>query len=131
MLNSVVLMGRLGAAPEPRTTQNGTSVLTFSLAVERDFAGQDGKRPVDWITCVAWRQTADFIVKYFDKGDQIAVTGRLQVRPWTDQQGNKRTATEVVVDSAYFAGAKRTQQAPPPADADGYEFEEYNGELPF
>lgn len=131
MLNSVVLMGRLGAAPEPRTTQSGTSVLTFSLAVERDFAGQDGKRPVDWITCVAWRQTADFIVKYFDKGDQIAVTGRLQVRPWTDQQGNKRTATEVVVDSAYFAGAKRTQQSPPPADADGYEFEEYNGELPF
>ena len=131
MLNSVVLMGRLGAAPEPRTTQNGTSVLTFSLAVERDFAGQDGKRPVDWITCVAWRQTADFIVKYFDKGDQIAVTGRMQVRPWTDQQGNKRTATEVVIDSAYFAGAKRTQQAPPPADADVYEFEEYNGELPF
>ena len=107
MLNKVILIGRLGADPELKRTQSERSVTSFSLAVERDFAPKGEKRETDWVECVAWGTTAEFICKWFGKGRQMAVTGRLQVRPWEDKQGNKRRSTEVVVDNAYFADSKQ------------------------
>ncbi len=124
MLNKVVLMGRLTADPELRSTQQGTTVTSFSLAVDRRFsAGQD--KQTDFIDCVAWRNTAEFVSKWFKKGMLVAVTGRLQVRPWEDKQGNKRRSTEVVVDETYFAESKRDSAAPPPSRANN------NAPLPF
>lgn len=108
MLNNVVLMGRLTAAPELRTTPNGTSVTAFSIAVERNYKPQGGERETDFINCVAWRGTADFISTYFNKGDMIAVTGAIQVRNYTDKNGNKRTAFEVIINEASFCGGKNT-----------------------
>lgn len=106
MLNHIVLMGRLTADPELRRTGNGTAVATFSLAVERDFSG-NGQKETDFIDCVAWRGTAEFISKYFSKGRMMAVSGRLQVRTWDGNNGIKHRATEVVVDSAYFADSPK------------------------
>jgi single-strand DNA-binding protein len=105
MLNTVVLMGRLTAAPELRTTTSGTSVTSFTLAVDRRYT-QDGEKRADFINCVAWRSTADFIAKYFSKGDLIAVTGAIQTRNYEDKNKNKRTAVEVVVNEASFCGGK-------------------------
>lgn len=110
-LNKVVLAGRLTADPELKQTQNGISVLTFTLAVNRRFAskggeGQQNNPQADFITCVAWRQTAEFINRYFHKGSCICVTGSIQTRSWQDQQGQKRYATEVVVDEAMFVDSK-------------------------
>lgn len=108
MLNQITLMGRLTRDPELRRTQSGTAVASFSLAVDRDYSGKDGgEKETDFIDCVAWRSTAEFISKYFTKGRMAVVTGRLQIRPWTDKDGNKRRAAEVVVDSAYFGDSKR------------------------
>lgn len=108
MLNQITLMGRLTRDPELRRTQSGTAVASFSLAVDRDYSGKDGgEKETDFIDCVAWRSTAEFISKYFSKGRMTVVTGRLQIRPWTDKDGNKRRAAEVVVDSAYFGDSKR------------------------
>lgn len=108
MLNSIVIAGRLTSDPELRTTQVGTPVASFSLAVERDYKdAQTGKRPVDFISCVAWRQTGEFVSRYFSKGRMAVVDGRLQTRAWTDKDGNKRKSVEVVADHVYFGDSKR------------------------
>ena len=107
MLNHIVIMGRLGKDPELRRTQSGVAVATFNVAVDRDFKDKaTGQRATDWITCVAWRSTAEFVEKYFSKGSQVLVAGRLQMRDWTYKDGNKRISAEVQVENVYFAGAK-------------------------
>lgn len=107
MLNHIVIMGRLGKDPELRRTQSGVAVATFNVAVDRDFKDKaTGQRATDWITCVAWRGTAEFVEKYFAKGSQVLVAGRLQMREWTDKDGNKRISAEVQAEYVYFAGAK-------------------------
>lgn len=107
MLNHIVIMGRLGKDPELRRTQSGVAVATFNVAVDRDFKDKaTGQRATDWITCVAWRSTAEFVEKYFAKGSQVLVAGRLQIRDWTDKDGNKRISAEVQAENVYFAGAK-------------------------
>lgn len=108
MLNKIVIMGRLTRDPELRQTGSGTSVASFTLAVDRDYSGRDGgEKETDFIDVVAWRHTAEFVSKYFAKGDAAAVVGRLQIRGWTDKDGNKRRSAEVVADSVYFGGSKR------------------------
>ena len=108
MLNHIVIMGRLTRDPEVRYTQSQTPVASFSLAVERDFGGRDGgEKQTDFIDCVAWRQTAEFVSKYFAKGSMAVVSGRLQIRDWTDREGNKRRSAEVVADNIYFGESKR------------------------
>ena len=107
MLNHIVIMGRLARDPELRRTQTGTPVASFRLAVDRDFKDKStGERATDWITCVAWRGTAEFVEKYFAKGSQVLVAGRLQMRDWTDKDGNKRISAEVQAENVYFAGSK-------------------------
>lgn len=106
MINNVVLMGRLVATPELRSTGTGVSVASFTIAVERAFAKAGEQRQADFIDCVAWRQTAEFITRYFQKGSMIAVTGNIQTRNYEDKNGNKRKAVEVVVDNASFCGSK-------------------------
>ncbi len=106
MINRIVLMGRLTADPEYRQTPNGVAVATFSIAVDRNFAANGTERQTDFIPCVAWRGTADFISRYFHKGSMIAVDGSLQTRKYTDKQGNNRTAFEVVIDQVSFTGSK-------------------------
>ena len=108
MLNHIVIMGRLVRDPELRRTGSGVAVASFRVAVDRDFAPKDGgERKADFIDCVAWRQTGEFISKYFTKGRMIIVDGRLEMRDWTDKDGNKRTSAEVVVANAYFGDSKR------------------------
>ncbi len=111
MINRIVLMGRLTADPEVKQTQSGISQLNFSVAVERNKANRDGTRQTDFIPCQAWRQTADFIGKYFRKGSMIAIDGSLQSHQYTDQQGNNRTAYQVVAEQVSFAGSK-SENAP-------------------
>ena len=108
MLNHIVIMGRLTRDPELRRTGSGIAVASFSVAVDRDFGGRDGgERETDFIDCVAWRQTGEFVSKYFTKGRMIVVSGRLQIRSWTDKDGNKRRTAEVVADNVYFGDSKR------------------------
>lgn len=108
MLNKVILMGRLTASPELKTTSSGTSVTSFCLAVERNFADKStGKRAADFINIVAWRGTAELICKYFAKGRLIALEGSIQTRSYEDKNGNKRTAFEVIADNVYFTGEQR------------------------
>ena len=107
MLNIVALQGRLAADPEQRTTQNGTAVTSFSLAVQRNIKGSDGEYGTDWIDCVAWKGTAEFICKYFQKGQLMAVNGSLQTRSY-EKDGVKRKVTQVVVQSAYFCESRNT-----------------------
>ena len=107
MLNHIVLMGRLTRDPELRRTGSGTAVTSFSLAVDRDFKSQSGEKETDFIDIVAWRSTAEFVSKYFTKGSMAAVSGRLQIREWTDREGGKRTTAEVVADNVYFGESKR------------------------
>ena len=112
MLNHITLMGRLVRDPELRRTGSGVAVASFRIAVDRDFAPKDGgERKADFIDCVAWRQTGEFISKYFAKGRMIVVDGRLEMREWTDKEGNKRTSAEVIVDNAYFGDSKREGEA--------------------
>lgn len=106
MLNVVAIMGRLVADPELRTTQQGTNVCTFRIACERNFAKQGEQRQADFINIVAWRQQADFVCKYFQKGSMIAIDGSLQTRKYQDKNGHNRTAVEVVANNISFAGAK-------------------------
>lgn len=106
MLNKVILMGRLTAAPELKQTPNGVSVTSFSIAVERNFADKSGNRQADFINIVAWRQTAEFITRFFNKGSMIAIEGSIQTRNYEDKNGNKRVAFEVVADKVYFTGSK-------------------------
>ena len=108
MLNHIVIMGRLTRDPELRRTGTGVAVASFSLAVDRDFSPRDGgERETDFIDCVAWRQTGEFVSKYFTKGRMAVVSGRLQIRSWTDKDGNKRRTAEVVADNVYFGDSKR------------------------
>ena len=108
MLNHITVMGRLTRDPELRTTQSGVSVTSFTVAVDRDFGGRDGgEKQTDFIDCVAWRQTGEFISKYFTKGRMAVVSGRLQSRKWETKEGDKRTSWEVVVDNAYFGDSRR------------------------
>ena len=108
MLNHIVIMGRLTRDPELRRTGSGTAVASFSVAVERDFGkNENGEKETDFIDCIAWRQTGEFVSKYFTKGSMIVVSGRLQVRSWTDKDGNKRRTAEVVADNVYFGDSKR------------------------
>ena len=107
MLNKIVIMGRLAKDPELRRTQSGVSVTSFRIACDRDFKSQSGEKETDWIDVVAWRSTAEFVSKYFSKGRMAIVEGRLQTRDWTDKEGNKRVATEVVADNVYFGDSKR------------------------
>ena len=106
MFNKAILVGRLTADPELRTTPSGTSVCTFSVACDRRFSGKDGERKADFINIVTWRQTAEFVSKFFTKGKLIGVDGSIQTRDYTDKDGNKRTAFEVVADNCFFVGAK-------------------------
>ena len=112
MLNRIILMGRLTRDPELRHTQTGTAVASFSLAVDRDFKDkQTGEKATDFIDIVAWRSTAEFVSRYFTKGRMAVVEGRLQLRDWTDQNGNKRRSAEVVADNVYFGDSKRDAEA--------------------
>lgn len=128
MLNSVVLMGRLTASPELKTTGNGTSVTSFRVAVERPFKS-GGEKVTDFIDCVAWRQTADFVCKWFGKGRMIAVKGRLQTRSFEDKNGGRRTVTEVNVDEASFCGDRQEEKQEPSAPAEAPVYED--DDLPF
>ncbi len=108
MLNHITIMGRLTRDPELRRTGSGIAVASFTVAVDRDFGGRDGgEKETDFIDCVAWRQTGEFVSKYFTKGRMIVVSGRLQIRNWTDKEGNKRRTAEVVADNCYFGDSKR------------------------
>ena len=108
MLNRIIIMGRLTRDPELRRTQNGTAVTSFSLAVDRDFKNKEtGETSVDFIDCVAWRSTAEFVNNYFTKGRMAVVEGKLQIRPWKDRDGNNRRSAEVIVDNIYFGDSKR------------------------
>ena len=121
MLNVVAIMGRLVADPELRTTQSGVNTCTFRIACDRNFARQGEQRQADFITIVAWRQQAEFVCKYFQKGSMIAIEGSLQTRQYQDKQGNNRTAVEVVANNISFAGAKAAEKAaekPKPRDFD-------------
>ena len=109
MLTKIILMGRLTRDPELRRTQSGTAVTSLSLAVDRDFKGQNGEKETDFIDIVAWRNTAEFVSKYFTKGRMAVVEGRLQLRDWTDKEGIKRRSAEVIADNVYFGDAKRSE----------------------
>lgn len=111
MLNRITIMGRLTRDPEYRATPSGLSVVNFSVAVDRDFPSQSGEKETDFIDCVAWRKTAEFITKYFTKGSLIVLSGRLQIRGWTDKDGNKRRTAEIVADNVYFGGGKSATDA--------------------
>ena len=111
MLNHITIMGRLTRDPELRRTSSGIAVASFTLAVDRDFGSREGgERETDFIDCVAWRQTGEFVSKYFAKGRMAVVSGRLQIRNWTDKEGNKRRTAEVVADNVYFGDSKRDDQ---------------------
>ena len=108
MLNHITLMGRLTRDPELRRTGTGVAVASFSIAVDRDFGSRDGgEKETDFIDIVAWRNTAEFVSKYFTKGRMAVISGRLQIRNWTDKEGNKRRSAEVVADNVYFGDSRR------------------------
>lgn len=156
MLNKIFLMGRLVADPEAKQTPSGVPVTTFRIAVDRDFKNkQTGEKEADFITVVAWRSTAEFVARYFTKGRMAVVEGRLQIRPYTDRDGNKRSATEVVAENIYFGDSRRDGEgggygggyphagspapsaqptpydAPIPAGDQFTELDDDDGELPF
>ena len=128
MLNHITLMGRLVNDPELRRTGTGIAVASFRIAVDRDFAPKDGgERKADFINCVAWRQTGEFISKYFSKGRMIVVDGRLEMRDWTDKEGNKRRTAEVVADNCYFGDSKRDDQGGSSYGGNAYGGNSYGG----
>ena len=148
MLNKIILMGRLTRDPELRRTGSGTAVTSFSLAVDRDFKSQSGEKETDFIDVVAWRNTAEFVSKYFTKGRMAVVEGRLQIRDWTDRDGGKRRTAEVIADNVDFGDTKRDSAgdfgaapaygapahaytAPVGGQSDFAEIGEEDGELPF
>ena len=150
MLNKIILMGRLTRDPELRRTQSGTAVTSFSLAVDRDLKSQSGEKETDFIDIVAWRNTAEFVSKYFTKGRMAVVEGRLQIRDWTDRDGGKRRSAEVIAENVYFGDSKReggsdyssapaysapysgyAAPAAPGGHSDFAEIGEEDGELPF
>ena len=114
MLNHIIIMGRMVRDPELRKTQSGINVCSFTLACDRDFNSKEGgEKETDFIDCVAWRSTAEFVSRYFAKGRLLAVSGRLQLRDWVDKEKNKRRSAEIQVSSAYFADSKSKEQEPP------------------
>lgn len=132
MLNNVILQGRLCRDVELRRTDSGVAVASFTLAVDRDF-GKNEEKETDFIDCVAWRQTGEFVDKYFSKGSLAVVSGRLQIRSWTDKDGNKRRTAEVVVNNVYFGESKRTDSYAPAANTvdSGFAMLEDDTQLPF
>ena len=130
MLNKIILMGRLVRDPELRRTNGGTPVASFTMAVDRDFKSQGGDKETDFIDIVAWRNTAEFVSKYFTKGRMAVVEGRLQIRDWTDKEGNKRKAAEVVADNVYFGDSKKDGGTAPDFNQNFTEVAD-DGELPF
>lgn len=132
MLNKIFVMGRLTKNPELRRTGSGTPVASFTLAVDRDFKSQSGEKETDFIDIVAWRSTAEFVSKFFSKGRMAVVEGRLQIRDWTDKDGNKRKNAEIVADNVYFGDSKRDgQQDKPVAQQEFNEIEGDDDDLPF
>lgn len=147
MLNVICIMGRLVRDPEAKTTANGVPVTTFSVAVERSMAGQDGNRQTDYFDVIAWRKTAEFVSRYFSKGSWIAVNGSLQTRSYEDKNGNKRKVYEIIADNVHFAGNKSDAstgggdaddsqfvqaQAAPMDQASGFQVvNDDDGDLPF
>lgn len=130
-MNNVTLLGRLTRDPELRHTQSGTAVTSFTIAVDRGYS-EDGERKTDFIDCVAWKGTAEFIAKYFTKGQKIAVTGTLQIRDWTDKDGNKRKSAEVIIRQAYFTSSKNESDRHANNDYTEPEFEDIDDDdLPF
>lgn len=121
MLNTIIIMGRLVRDPEVRRTNSGKTCTSFTVAVDRDY----GDKQTDFLDCVAWQQTGDFVDKYFMKGDPIVVQGRMQSRDWTDKQGGKRRAWEIVVSQVHFAagGKRNTEGSAVPVDAGGGEYD--------
>lgn len=138
-LNKIFIMGRLTKNPELRHTQSGKSVTSFSLAVDRDFKGQNGEKETDFIEVVAWKNTAEFVAKHFTKGRMAVVEGRLQIRNWTDKDGNKRNTAEVVADNVYFGDSKKEDSKKEDSTAPSYnapssqfaEIDDDEGDLPF
>ena len=127
MLNHITIMGRLTRDPELRRTGSGIAVASFTVAVDRDFSGRDGgEKETDFIDCVAWRQTGEFVSKYFTKGSMIVVSGRLQIRSWNDKDGNKRRTAEVVADNVYFGEGKRNNEGGNNASYGGNTYGGYN-----
>lgn len=132
MLNRVVLMGRLTRDPELRQTPNNVSVVTFTLAVERNYQADKNNKQADFINIVAWRHTAEFVSKYFTKGQLVAVEGSIQTRSYQDKDGNNRTAFEVVADQVYFAEKKKSEASHSTGDlSDFEELDADDGDLPF
>lgn len=134
MLNNITIMGRLTRDPEVRTTQTGTSVASFSLAVERDFKDQSGQRPVDFLDVVAWRGTADLAGQFLTKGRMVVVTGRLETRRWQDKNANNRISYEIICSSFYFAdsgGNQNTQQGPQNQQYAQQKINQLGTEVPF
>lgn len=137
MINKVILTGRLTSKPELKKTSSDVSVTAFSVAVQRQYKDGQGNYPTDFINCVSWRSTAEFIAKYFDKGNLIALVGELQSRNYEDKQGNKRTAFEVICSEAHFVESKKevspefkAPKVAPNVSADDFE-EVQDDELPF
>jgi len=132
MLNHITLMGRLTRDPELRYTQSGTPVASFTLAVDRDFASKEsGEKPTDFIDIVAWRQTGEFVSKFFTKGSMAVVSGRLQIRPWEDKEGNKRRSAEVVAENVYFGSPKSDSNSGDDKTGPFSEISDGDGDLPF
>lgn len=140
MINNVTIMGRLTARPELKTTQSGMPVTSMCIAVERRFQPKEGEKLTDFINCIAWRNTAEFITRFFDRGDMIAVTGEIQTRKYQDKYGNNRTAFEVIVNHASFCGSRSnsgnnadSNNTPPPVQYDSASLEAISDEdeLPF
>ena len=130
MLNIITISGRLTDQPDLRRTDSGIAVASFTLAVDRDFKSSSGERETDFIPCVAWRQTGEFVSNYFTKGQQAAVTGRLQIRKWKDKDGNSRSTAEVVAEHVYFCGSKEQTGKTAPKTDYGL-IEEPDENLPF
>lgn len=132
MLNRILLQGRIVRDPELRHTASGIAVCSFTLAVDRDARTQDGARQTDFIDCVAWAGAAEFVCRYFNKGSAAIVDGKLELRDWTDKDGNKRRSAEVRVSSIYFGGSKKSESNADAAADNGFaELSDDDGELPF
>ena len=135
MLNHITIMGRLTKSPELRRTGSGVAVTSFTLAVDRDIANKEnGERETDFIDCVAWRGTGEFVDKHFSKGSMAIVSGRLQIRSWTDKDGNKRRSAEVVADNVYFGESKKDSGSAPAAVKPAHDFQQIDmpdAQLPF
>ena len=132
MLNRIVVMGRLTHDPELRRTASGIACANFSVAVDRDFGRNDvGEKETDFFDCVAWRTSAEFVSEYCSKGRMVVVSGRLQVRPWTDKDGYRRRAYEIVADNVYFADSRKAVADKPVSDPADYHMLDDDSQLPF